>query len=386
MELVLSFDSTTKNAVNQALAKNKIVLYSENENKIRIIDSKKIERLEELKKDGYYHITSLLEIEDYVNINKDISTEVKANMSLGIMLHFGIYSVYGYDSITSLRRRKMQNGSEWFKARLDETGKYRPVSGYKETQEFFEKNYKGKDYFDVIADFDEATKDLDFNKWFEYFKSLGVSYVILTSKHHDGFCLFNTKTTPHHSKRDLIDAFMEAGRKYGIKVGLYYSIMEFGKSVTKEFLNTVTIPQIEELRNYKPDMWFFDGNWTATSKYSHEILKGITDKLKKDNPNVLINDRIDGGNYKNYEDRKLPTEGEILDPNWESAQTIGLSWGYCSTQEDKDYKTGKELKEIYNKVTKTKGRLLLNLGPKSNGTFDEREVKSLNEFADLIKQ
>lgn len=324
-----------------------------------------------------------------ITLLRNIVNENYNPKNFGIILHWGLYSIYAFDDIKSLRRRKLKNGSEWFMKRLitKETD-FRPISGYKETQKYHEKNFSNSGYFDVIPLFDKSTENWNPNIWFEYFKKIKVGYIILTSKHHDGFCLFNTKTTIHKSERDLVKLFIDSGRKFGIKVGLYYSLMEFDKKATKEYLNNIVIPQIDELRKYKPDIWWFDGNWELTTQYSKQIMKDITDNLKKDNPNVLINDRIIGGNYKNYSDRYIPTKENppILneqDKFWESINTIGNSWGYCKVQEKQDYKTGKELKEIYNKVEDYNGKFLLNLGPKPDGSFDENEIKSLNEFISL---
>ena len=305
---------------------------------------------------------------------------------IGIILHWGLYSVYAFDDIKSLRRRKMKNGSEWYMKRLitKETD-FRPISGYKETQKYHEKNFPNSEYFDVIPLFNKLTEKWNPDIWFEYFKNIGINYVILTSKHHDGFCLFDTKTTKNKSERDLLKLFIDSGRKYKIKVGIYYSLMEFNKRVTIDFLNDIVIPQINELRKYKPDIWWFDGNWEFTTQYAKQVMKDISDKLKKDNSDVLINDRIIGGNYKNYSDRYIPSEinPPILseqDKFWESIQTIGNSWGYCKVQEKEDYKSGKDLKEIYDKIKEFNGKFLLNLGPKPDGSFDGNEIKSLNEF------
>lgn len=311
---------------------------------------------------------------------KEIVIKYYKEPKIGIILHWGLYSVYAFDDIKSLRRRKLKNGSEWYMKRLTtkETD-FRPISGYKETQKYHEKNFPNLDYFDTISIFNKSTENWNPDIWFEYFKSIGIDYVILTAKHHDGFCLFDTKTTTYKSKRDLLKLFVDSARKYEIKVGIYYSLMEFNKRVTKDFLNNIVIQQMNELRKYKPDIWWFDGNWEFTTQYSKQVMKDISDQLKKDNPKVLINDRILGGNYKNYSDRYIPEEIPE-NTNWESIQTIGHSWGYNKFQEKIDYKSGKDLKILYDKVKNFDGRFLLNLGPKSDGSFDENEITSLNEF------
>lgn len=130
---------------------------------------------------------------------------------IGVIVHWGIYAVPAFDSIASAKRRNIQNGSEWYLKRLSTPadGGFRPTSGWKETKEFHKKTY-GDNY--PYADFaKEFTADaLDLDQWMTIFKSMGARYAVLTAKHHDGFCLWPTKTTKFNAvdgapaKRDLV--------------------------------------------------------------------------------------------------------------------------------------------------------------------------------------
>ena len=93
-------------------------------------------------------------------------------------------------------------------------------------------------------------------------REVGAEYVILTAKHHDGFCLWPTQsqTDRGSSILDLVKMFVTAVRKYSLKVGLYYSWMEFGKSCTQDYLTKIVKPQVRELLTYQPDIWWFEGN------------------------------------------------------------------------------------------------------------------------------
>ena len=301
---------------------------------------------------------------------------------LGLIIHMGLYSVYGFDDIKSLRRRKTQNGSEWYQRRLTEKSDYRPVSGHVATKEYHKEHYGDASYYDVISQFDEDSLFWRPDVWMKAFVKRKVDYVILTAKHHDGFCLFDTKTTSCKSKRNIIGEFVESARKYGIKVGIYYSLCEFNVNVTKKYIEEIMLPQMAELRKYKPDIWWFDGHWCFSTKFAHNSLKELSKLLKEDNPDVEINDRIVYDyTYNNFSDRHIP---EVKpETKWESVQTIGISWGFCRTQERKDYKTGEELFDLYKKVKELGGKFLLNLGPQSNGIFDENEAKSLVSFCEM---
>lgn len=306
----------------------------------------------------------------------------------GFIFHWGLYSVAGFDDVKSAKRRKTQNGSEWYLKRLKETGSYRPISGWKETQEFHKKYFQGLEYeqFQDIFLPNEWNPDT----WMEFAKESGASYVILTTRHHDGYTLWPTRTTKYHSSIDLVGKFFESARKYELKVGVYYSWIEFEKSFTKEYIKNVVSVQIEELIRYQPDIWWFDGHWGIKSKYAKEYVQSVCKHLKELNSQVEINDRViryenpnelGCSTYRVYEDRCIPSEKPKVP--WEHINTIGLSWGRNFQQTELDYKTGKELFELYETVNRYDGNFLLNLGPDKDGKLDPMEVRRIREFVML---
>jgi len=101
-------------------------------------------------------------------------------MEVGIIFHWGLYSVPCYDSVNSANRRKMQNGSEWYLKRLVEDSDFRPISGHKETKLFHEKNFSGMNYFDFANLFTCSSWDPD--EWMQFCVDIGVTYVILTPR------------------------------------------------------------------------------------------------------------------------------------------------------------------------------------------------------------
>lgn len=311
-------------------------------------------------------------------------------MSKGIIFHWGLYSVGGYDSVSSARRRRMQNGSEWYLKRLTEKGDYRPLSGWKETQKFHKENFGDKDYYEAFTPvFERESLKCDFDKWMEVAKKYGATYVIITSKHHDGYCLWK-------HQRDLVGDFCKSARSHGLKVGIYYSWSEFGKTITVKYLDEVIKPQMKELKKYNPDIWWFDGHWDIKSKVAKDTINDILKSLKK--TEVEINDRIPDkslATFFNHEDRYLPEEKES---NWESIQTIGFSWGYNRDQKKGDYKTHEEIVKMEKKVNKLGGRFLVNLGPLPDGSLVKEEVdallgsskdkinKKINECIDILER
>lgn len=319
---------------------------------------------------------------------------------IGFIFHLGLYSVPAFYPVKE--KGGLNNGSEWYLKRLMETGNFRPISGWKETQKYHLDNYGSKKYEDFINDFDLSKWDVD--SWMKLCKDCGAKYVIITTKHHDGFCLWNTKSTEYNSmnsmsRRDIVMDFKLSAEKHGLDFGVYYSWSEFGKGCTKEYYNTIVDVQIKELVKYKPKVWFFDGQWSCTTVYSmnksKELVKYIKDKIS----GAEINDRISGNKeekekyldkkylgvstYRNYSDRFMVETNPGV--KWEYIETIGYSWGYNKMQKEKHYKSGKQLYSLYRETSDKGGRFLLNLGPKSDGSLDEHEVKSLLEFRKYIK-
>lgn len=232
-------------------------------------------------------------------------------------------------------------------------------------------------------------------EWMKLALELNCKYVILTSRHHDGYCNWNTNTTTFkYNKFDILKIFQELAIKYKLLFGIYYSWFEFNTPITIKYFDNIIIPQIEELKKYNPDIWWFDGHWELKTKYVNDKVINICKELKKLNPQVQINDRISGklkgvtsyndlnylgeSTFRNYDDRTLLQE--TVNVPWESIQTIGLSWGRNKYQSKDDYKTAIELNEIWKQVKKYKGRLLINVGPNYDGSLDENEVKILKEF------
>jgi len=324
----------------------------------------------------------------------------KADGGVGVIIHWGIYSVPAFDSVESAQKRKIQNGSEWYAKRLMvlEKEKY-PTSGSPETQKHHEKYYKDQPYEDFATKFTAEKWDVD--EWMTLFKSINAQYVILTTKHHDGFCLWPTQTTKFNVvdatpfQENILKKFADACRQHGLKFGVYYSWSEFGKTVDRSYLDSVVIPQIDELLTYEPDIWWFDGDWTCKNLVAREVIGECLKKIKQANPQAEINDRIGHEKeredknwigsectYRVYADRTLPTV--IPQVPWEHINTIGYSWGRNTQQKKFHYKTGIQLKNLMTTVHKLKGRFLINVGPDAQGCLDPFEKSSLQELAKLL--
>jgi len=315
------------------------------------------------------------------------------------ILHWGIYSVPAFDSLESAKRRTIQNGSEWYLKRLiTKPTDFRPTTGWRETQAYHAKHYPNKKYADFANDF--TAKSWNPDAWMDLFSKINGTCAILTAKHHDSFCMWDTKTTSNNSmnsaaKQDILLRFKESCNKKGLKFGIYYSWSEFERPCNKQYMDQIVVPQINELIKYGPDVFWFDGDWFCNTAYSQQIIDKCCTLIKRALPNVEINDRIGhkserqdpnylGHNmtYRVYADRTIPKIKPLVP--FESIQTVGFSWGLNKQQKLKDHKSAKQLHEMCQKVHQLGGRFLINVGPDCDGTLCPIESQILSEFANLV--
>jgi len=281
---------------------------------------------------------------------------------LGIFIHWGIYSVNGID----------------------------------ESWSFFNEQINYDDYMKQLDGFTASAYDPA--GWVRLIKDSGARYAVLTSKHHDGVALWDTKmsrlnvvdSTP--ARRDLIKPFVKELRKAGLKVGLYYSLLDWSSpdypNMTKSTKRYVTdtarwdrfvkfdMGQIKELgKEFNPDLYWFDGDWEQSADMWHA--SEIRDMILKSYPSSIINSRLAGyGDYATPE-QGLPTK-RPADRYWELCMTINDSWGFQGN--DKNFKSPSQVIRIFAECIGMGGNLLLDIGPRADGTIPEEEQVVLREL------
>lgn len=306
-------------------------------------------------------------------------------MDISFIFHMGIYNVPGFD--TGIQKRKVQNGSEWYMKRLLETTEFRPVSGSKQTKEHHQKVYGEKKYEEFSKDFTLSKWGID--AWMAMCKEVNPdAVVIITARHHDGYCLFPTKTTRFNATEtgpgfDVVQRFKEAALKHGLKFGVYYSWSEFFKGFTVQYINSVVIPQVRELMAYDPKVWWFDGHWFCKTKAGSALLRKLCLDIKA--YGGVVNDRIGEGNvdlaeFRVHGDRFLPEEKQ--DHLWQHITTVGLSWGML--KQGNVYKTTEQIVGLYQQVKQKGGTFLLNLASDELGRMDPEEWKVLKELSEVF--
>ena len=296
----------------------------------------------------------------------------------------------------SVEQKKMQ----WFKdAKLGifiHWGLY-SVNGISESWAFYNGQISHDEYMKQIDGFTAKNYNPDY--WAKLIKESGAKYSVITSKHHEGFALWDTKFGKLNSinsaaKKDVLTPFVNALKENDLKVGVYYSLPDWSyldytdhtRLVKRykiedqpkrwdKFLNYYQ-GQLAELRdNYNPDLWWFDGDWEHNEKeWEVDEIKSL---LRKNNENVIFNSRLCGnGDYKTPEIGIPVTRPKAN--YWELCVTMNDSWGYYPT--DKNYKTPQQVIDLFVDCISKGGNLLLDIGPKADGTIPEEQVTILQEL------
>lgn len=310
----------------------------------------------------------------------------------GIFIHWGVYSVPAWRKVTEGRYASY---AEWYYARVmfDKEG-----GG----EEFHTRNF-GRDfeYRDFAPMFKAELFEPD--EWADLFLRSGAKYVVLTSKHHDGFCLWPTKS-PYKKgwnsmdvgpKRDLLGDLSSAVRKTGLRMGLYYSIIEWESNWTHrtesgyfipkylvnkyripedEYIDNHMIPQLRELViTYQPAVIFGDaGEWDRTAEEwkTLDFLAWLYNSAPNKNE-VVVNDRfgkdMPGKHGDYFSSEYQDAEGVGLDYPWEESRGVGGSYGFNRDEDIDDYNTSEELVHELIDIVSRGGNLLLNVGPTSDG-------------------
>jgi alpha-L-fucosidase len=257
-----------------------------------------------------------------------------------------------------------------------------PVEEYRKK---YAENFKAENY-DPIS-------------WAELAKKAGMKYIIFTTRHHDGFCLWNTKTTDYNSvclgpKQDLVAEYVKACRQVGLKVGLYYSVADWShpdypdayardwptewpdEKKRQQFIQFYQ-EQIRELmtRYGKIDLLWYDGG--LPQPLDGEFINKEVYQLQ---PNIIINDRLsDPYDFRTCEGTINP-KGKL----WEACMTLNDNWGYHAG--DNNWKSTKQVLMMLLETLEKGGNLLLNIGPKPDGLFPEQSINILKELGEWIKK
>lgn len=286
-----------------------------------------------------------------------------ADAKLGIFIHAGIYAVDGIDESWSFHNKKISYANYMKQLNGFTLKKYNPSA------------------------------------WAELIQESGAKYAVITTKHHDGVAMYDTKmnglssvkTTP--AKKDMIQPFFEELRKRNIKTGAYYSLIDWSHPDYPGFIKDSSRyqvkndydrwnrfrnffqGQIKEIANqFNPDLWWFDGDWEhSAEEWESEKVRNI---ILTKNPNAIINGRLQGyGDYATPE-QNFPVS-RPKDNWWELCMTTNDNWGF---HHDNNWKTPYEVITIFVDAVANGGNLLLDMGPMEDGTIPAEQINVLKEL------
>ena len=226
-------------------------------------------------------------------------------------------------------------------------------------------------------------------EWAKLAKAAGMKYMVMTTKHHEGFCNFDTKLTDYCATkqgpgRDLVREYVEAARAEGLRVGFYYSLMDWhhpdgarcatDEAARKRFVEYTHGLIRELLTNYgKIDVLWYDVSWPLDAKgWESDRMNKMVFELQ---PDIIVNNRnhLPG-------DFSTPEQKIVAETNgraWESCMTLNDSWGY--QRADDNWKSAKTVVRNLITCARDGGNYLLNIGPRPDGSVPEPSVDVLTE-------
>jgi alpha-L-fucosidase len=324
---------------------------------------------------------------NWESLDKRDSPKWYRDAKFGIFIHWGVYAVPGF-------RTKGQY-SEWYQNGLQGTDTV--------TQQYHKAKFGNRSYYDLANDFKaELFKP---EEWADVFEKSGAKYIVLTSKHHDGFTLWPSKEADRDwgfkwnavdvgPKRDLLGDLFKAVRKTSVHAGMYFSLYEWYNplwlSDRNKYVETHMWPQMKDLINtYQPDVFWTDGEWDAPAELwkSQQFLAWLYNESPvKDK--IVVNDRWGSGIRFNHAGFYTPEYQPDLDVEghyWEESRGMGYSYGYNRDEDAWDYNSTQSLVlQLIDKVSRG-GNFLLDIGPDEHGKIPPIMQERLLQIGDWMK-
>src|SRR5579871_4855529 len=230
--------------------------------------------------------------------------------------------------------------------------------------------------------------------WARLARESGMRYMVMTAKHHEGFCLFDSKLTPYCAPklgpgRDLVQEYVDAARAEGLRVGLYYSLMDWhhpdwlqvkeSEGARRRFVTYIHGQVRELMSNYgKIDILWYDMPVPLDARgWESEKMNRMVFELQ---PDILVNNRnLLPGDFSTPEESTQAAKGD-----WESCMTMNDSWGY--TISDETWKSPQRIVRDLIECAREGGNYLLNIGPHADGTIPEPSIRTLNAVGRWLRQ
>lgn len=319
----------------------------------------------------------------------------------GIFIHWGIYSVPAFAPVT-WELGEVDIDEHWFCNNPYAEWYFNSINvkqgpGYQHHLKTYGENFKYDDFLPCWK-----AELWQPEQWATLFKQAGAKYVVITAKHHDGFCLFPSKYTDYHSVNygpgcDIVKKLKHAVEQQGLKLGIYYSgIIDWqftydpifteaetrlNTSPTYEYADYAYKQIFELIDNYSPALLWNDIGWP---KQGENMLPSLFSHYYNKIPDGVVNDRWNDlwhdFTCKEYKQGEISREHK-----WEMCRGIGLSFGYNQNEHCDSLLSVKKLVSLLVAVVANNGNLLLNIGPKADGTIPEEQTERLKGIGEWLK-
>lgn len=334
---------------------------------------------------------------NWESLDKRPTPEWFENAKFGIFIHWGLYSVPSWAPNTG---EPYSDYAEWYWYRLN------PADEDGEAFRAYHKEMYGDKF--KYQDFVSGFKGEMFNpdQWADIIKESGARYVVLTSKHHEGFALWpsaqsvNWNSVDVGPHRDICGELTEAVRKQGLHMGFYFSLYEWNHplyhSDVNRYVDEHMLPQVKDLvTRYSPEIIWADGEWEQPSSIwrSEELLAWLYNESPV-RETVVVNDRW-GEETRSRHGSFYTTEYDLIHDAdskdvtfthpWEECRGIANSFGYNRNENLEDYSTAEELVHILVEKVARGGNLLLNVGPTADGRIPVIMQQRLAEMGEWLQ-
>jgi alpha-L-fucosidase len=354
-----------------------------------------------------------------------------AKPQMGIFVHWGLYSVPAWaprgHAIHDLMRDDYDHATvlapyaEWYANAMTVTGS--PTALHHQS------TYGNSPYEDFRAAFDSQSQAFDADAWAQSFVDAGASYVVFVTKHHDGYCLWPTQIdNPHrsgwHSQRDFVGELADAVRAKGMRFGVYYSggldwtfyhrpISNMGDMLAcvppgQDYRGYAAAQVRELIDRYKPSVLWNDIAWpdkadvpALFSDYYTAVPDGVVNDRWLGETKLFASLRTPEGLARFNDQKKLSlatSGGQLtmsapphcdfrtveyglgtppLTQKWEACRGVGQSFGYCGDEDETDHLSHEEVRDMKRVTMEQGGNLLINIGPKADGSIPSLQLKAL---------
>ena len=327
----------------------------------------------------------------------------------GIFIHWGLYSVPAW--APTLRGNKME--FDWSKLEADPEYWFRnnpyaewylntmSIKDSPTLKHHLEKYGAGFDYFDFVPTFNRESQKWNPDQWAKVFKQAGAQYVVLVTKHHDGFTLWPSNVHNPHRKpdrqgaqRDIVGDLTRAVRAQGLKMGLYYSggldwsfigppIQNFQDMFahvpqTEEYAQYADAQVRELISRYQPSVLWDDISYPKKGDLAH-----IFAEYYNSVPEGVINDRFQV-EHSDFTTPEYMQYAKIVEKKWETCRGLGFSFAYNQDEGPEQVLSPAELVRLLVDIVSKNGNLLLNIGPKADGTIPDIQVERLKALGQWL--